>query len=106
MRPLTSVTDVLVLLEVAANAGRLGALEPRLANCVGYLCSVALNGLAQIPARGSNSVVQFICVPPSGIATCPSCQEGKNADESNCIACQGTGTLDLSDVPKSEGSVN
>ena len=92
---------MLCLLEEAANAVRLGALEPKLANCVGYLCSVALNGLAQVPLRTS-TVVQFLVVPPSGIAECPSCQSGKNADGSECIACEGTGTLDLSKVPKSE----
>ena len=100
-RPLGSVADVLCLLEEAANAVRLGALEPKLANSVGYLCSVALNGLAQVPSSKS-SVVQFLVVPPSGTAECPSCQSGKNADDSQCIACGGTGTLDLSEIPKSD----
>src|SRR5437870_7780375 len=100
-RALGTVADVLGLLEATANEVRRGQLETRLANCVGYLCSVALNGLAQVPSRTS-SVVQFLVVPPSGIAECPSCQKGKNSDGSDCIACAGTGTLDLSEVPKSE----
>ena len=95
------MADVLSLLEEAANEVRTGGLEPKLANCVGYLCSVALNGLAQVPSTKS-SVVQFLVVPPSGIAECPSCQKGKNSNGSECIACEGTGTLDLSKVPKSE----
>jgi hypothetical protein len=101
-QPLTSVSDVLHLLEQAANAVRRGELEPRLANCLAYISTVALNGLAQTPAPGAVSIVQFVCVPPSGVATCPSCQEGKNPDGSDCVACGGTGTLDLSMVPKSE----
>jgi len=100
-RSLGTVADVLGLLEEAANEVRTGGLEPKLANCVGYLCSVALNGLAQVPSSKS-SVVQFLVVPPSGILECPSCQKGRNADGSECIACAGTGTLDLSEVPKSE----
>ena len=63
-RALGTVADVLGLLEATANEVRRGQLETRLANCVGYLCSVALNGLAQVPSRTS-SVVQFLCVPPS-----------------------------------------
>jgi hypothetical protein len=101
LKPLANVADVLNLLEATANEVRRGQLETRLANCVGYLCSVALNGLAQVPSSTS-SVVQFLVVPPSGIAECPSCQKGRNADGSECIACAGTGTLDLSEVPKSE----
>src|SRR5690348_8586942 len=61
--PLTSVADVLSLLEQTANAVRRGELETRLANCIGYLGSIALNGLAQIPAPGATSIVQFVCVP-------------------------------------------
>jgi len=37
-----------------------------------------------------------------GIVPTPSCQQGKNPDGSDCIACAGTGTLDLSMVPKSD----
>ena len=40
-RALGTVADVLSLLEEAANEVRTGGLEPKLANCVGYLCSVA-----------------------------------------------------------------
>jgi hypothetical protein len=104
--PLTSVTDVLSLLEQTANAVRRGELEPRVANCLAYISTVALNGLSQCAPLAAASVVQFLVVPPSGIATCPSCQAGKNPDGTNCIACQGTGTLDLSEVPKSDASVN
>src|SRR5438128_2518386 len=86
-RALGTVADVLSLLEEAANEVRTGGLEPKLANCVGYLCSVALNGLAQVPSTKS-SVVQFLVVPPSGIAECPSCQKGKNSNGSECIACE------------------
>jgi len=40
------------------------------------------------------------------MAVCPSCDQGKNPRGADCIACRGTGTSDLSDVPKSEASVN
>ncbi len=102
--PLTSVSDVLSLLEETANAVRRGELEPRLANCLAYISTVALNGLAQIPAPGTASIVQFVCVEPGGTATCPSCQEGKNPDGTDCIACGGTAKLDLSMVPKADAS--
>ena len=52
------------------HAVRLGALEPRLANCVGYLCSVTLNGLSQVTNQAA-AKVEFIIhttneeVPPS-----------------------------------------
>ena len=103
--PLASIADILGLLESTANDVRRGQLETRLANCVGYLCSVALNGLAQSDPSVTSSVVQFLVVPPSGIAPCPSCQSGKNADGTDCIAYSGTGTLDLSEVPKSDASI-
>jgi hypothetical protein len=41
-------------------------------------------------------------MPPSGIAPCPSCQEGKNSDGNDCIACRSAGALDLCEVPKSD----
>jgi hypothetical protein len=104
--PLASVTDVLSLLEQTANAVRRGELEPRLATCLAYISTVALNGLSQIPAPGAANIVQFVCVEPAGVATCPSCLEGKNPDGTNCIACQGSGTLDLSQVPKPDTPVN
>jgi hypothetical protein len=63
LRPLASVADVLCLLEEAANAVRVGALEPRLGNCIGYLCSVALNGLALAPTP-SGTTVNFIIESP------------------------------------------
>src|SRR5947209_11859549 len=75
-RALGTVADVLSLLEEAANEVRTGGLEPKLANCVGYLCSVALNGLAQVPSRTS-SVVQFLVVPPSGTCGLPILPEWK-----------------------------
>jgi hypothetical protein len=77
-QPLESVADVLSLLEKTANAVRRGELEPRLANCLAYISTVALNGLSQCAPSGTASVVQFLVVPPSGIAPCPSCQEGKD----------------------------
>jgi hypothetical protein len=104
--PLTSVPEVLSLLQQTANAVRRGELEPRLANCLAYISTVALNGLSQCAPSSQASVVQFLVVPPSGIAPCPSCENGKNPDGTDCAACRGTGTLDLSDVPKSEASVN
>ena len=55
-QPLSSVPDVLSLLEATANEVRRGQLETRLANCVGYLCSVALNGLAQMPSPESHPI--------------------------------------------------
>ena len=106
IKPLACVTDVLNLLEATAHEVRSGQLETRLANSVGYLCSVALNALSQIPVPGAASIVQFLVVPPTGVATCPSCDNGKNPDGTNCVACRGTGTLDLSDVPKSDPAVN
>src|ERR1043165_993101 len=87
------------LLQQTANSVRRGELEARSANCIGYLGSIALNGLAQCAPASSGSIVQFVCVEPSGKATYPSCQEGKNPDGTDCIACQGSGTLDLSEVP-------
>jgi hypothetical protein len=85
--PLTSVADILSLLEEAANAVRLGALEPRQANRVGYLCSVALNGLSQILAPKSRVSVSFIVHSP---VPCPAC---KIETGNQCFQCQGWGTL-------------
>jgi len=85
LRPLTSVAEVLVLLEEAANAVRLGGLEQRLANCVGYLWSIALNGLAQIPAPESPVSVCFVVHEP---VPCPEC---KTATGRECGRCQGLG---------------
>jgi hypothetical protein len=85
--PLTSVADILSLPEEAANAVRLGALEPRQANRVGYLCSVALNGLSQIPAPKSRVSVSFIVHSP---VPCPEC---KTETGNQCFQCQGWGTL-------------
>jgi hypothetical protein len=85
LRPLTSVVGGLVLLEEAANAVRVGALEPRVANCVGYLCSVALNGLAQIPAPGSPVSVSFEVYAPVP------CQECNTTTGKERLQCQGMG---------------
>ncbi len=52
IKPLACVADVLNLLHATAHEVRCRQLETRTANCVGYLCSVALNGLSQIPTTG------------------------------------------------------
>jgi hypothetical protein len=83
--PLSSVTDVLSLLETTANEVRRGQLETRLANCVGYLCSVALNGLAQMPSPDTPVAVNFIVQAP---IPCPVC---KTETGKQCEHCYGMG---------------
>jgi len=85
MQPLTSVPDVLSLLETTANEVRRGQLETRLANCVGYLCSVALNGLAQRPNPDAPVSVSFIVQAP---IPCPVC---KTETGKQCEHCYGMG---------------
>ena len=82
---LTSVADVLSLLEETANAVRRGELETRLANCIGYLGSIALNGLAQIPAPENRVSVEFCVHAP---VPCPAC---KTTTGLECGQCQGLG---------------
>jgi len=93
LRPIASVADVLSLLEEAANAVRMGKLEPKLANCVGYLCSVALNGLAQIPEPHSPVSVSFVVQAPM---PCPIC---KTETGKACAQCQGMGYVSASEQP-------
>jgi len=83
--PLTSVADVLSLLEQTANAVRRGELEPGLANCLAYISTVALNGLAQIPAPGSPVSVSFEVYAP---VPCPECNTTTGKE---CLQCQGMG---------------
>jgi hypothetical protein len=84
LRPLASLADVLVLLEEATNAVRLGALEPRLANCVGYLCSIAVSALSQGTSSGAGSV-SFVVVGP---VPCPQCKTERGKE---CTECHGMG---------------
>jgi hypothetical protein len=92
-KALASVTDVLSLLEATANEVRRGQLETRLANCVGYLCSVALNGLAQIPGPDSPVSVSFVVQAPM---PCPIC---KTETGKACAQCQGMGYVSASKQP-------
>jgi hypothetical protein len=85
IRPLTSVADVLNLLEATAHEVRSGQLETRTANCVGYLCSVALNGLGQIPAQENPVRVSFEVFAP---VPCPECNSEIGRQ---CSQCQGMG---------------
>jgi hypothetical protein len=91
--PLTSVADVLSLLEQTANAVRRGELEPRLANCLAYISTVALNGLGQIPAPGSPVSVSFVVHSP---VPCPEC---KTATGKECGQCQGMGYVTAPQEP-------
>ena len=91
--PLASIADVLTLLEATANEVRRGQLETRLANCVGYLCSVALNGLAQIPGPHSPVSVSFVVQAPM---PCPIC---KTETGKACAQCQGMGYVSASKQP-------
>ena len=91
--PLASIADVLTLLEATANEVRRGQLETRLANCVGYLCSVALNGLAQIPGPDSPVSVSFVVQAPM---PCPIC---KTETGKACAQCQGMGYVSASKQP-------
>jgi hypothetical protein len=79
---LASVPDVLSLLETTANEVRRGQLETRLANCVGYLCSVALNGLGQMPNPDAAVAVAFIVQAP---IPCPVCKTETGKQCENCF---------------------
>ena len=85
IKPLACVADVLNLLEATAHEVRSGQLETRFANCVGYLCSVALNGLSQIPAPESPVSVSFVVHTP---VPCPECNTTTGRE---CVQCQGLG---------------
>jgi hypothetical protein len=84
-QPLATVPDVLSLLETTANEVRRGQLETRLANCVGYLCSVALNGLAQMPSPDAAVAVSFIVQAPMP------CPVFKTETGKKCDHCYGMG---------------
>jgi hypothetical protein len=86
-QPLSSVPDVLSQLETTANEVRRGQLETRLANCMGYLCSVALNGLAQMPKPDAPVAVSFIVQQP---VPCPQCKAEAGKE---CADCHGMGYL-------------
>jgi hypothetical protein len=91
--PLTSVADVLSLLEQTANAVRRGELEPRLANCLAYISTVALNALSQIPAPESQVSVSFVVHSP---VPCPECNTVTGKE---CGQCQGLGFVTAPQEP-------
>jgi hypothetical protein len=87
---------VLSLLETTANEVRRGQLEIRLANCVGYLCSVALNGLAQMPNPDAPVAVSFIVQAP---VPCPKCKA--EAGKVECLDCNGMGYVSAPELSQS-----
>ena len=103
--PLGSVADVLSLLEQTGNAVRRGELNP-----VSQIASLIFLPLHSTDCRSVHhrrlpvSFSSFACRRRE--LRYAVLRPGQESDGTDCIACRGTGTLDLSDVAKSEASVN
>jgi hypothetical protein len=96
---LTSAADVRQLLSATICRVMRGEIEVRIANCVAYCASVALNALA--PPTTSGAVVQFLVHEP-GSQPCGACHESGITDNATtCSSCAGKGFL-----PPSEPALN